>query len=58
MNWALLNARRLGLSACTESGPMGEKLYAKMGFERVGVWRVPVPGVGHVEMPVLRNSAP
>jgi hypothetical protein len=37
---------------------MGEKLYAKMGFERVGVWRVPVPRVGHVEMPVLRNSAP
>jgi hypothetical protein len=37
---------------------MGEKLYAKMGFERVGVRRVQVPGVGHVEMPVLRNSAP
>ena len=54
--WGLKNARRKQLPAQTEAGPMGVGLYLKLGFEKIGTWKVPTANGQQefMEFPVMK----
>lgn len=58
MSTGLAIARRKGgitLPAQTEAGPMGLGMYLKLGFKRIGTWKVPIKNGedDFMEFPVL-----
>jgi predicted N-acetyltransferase YhbS len=56
VEWGLANAKTKGLPAQTEAGPIGLRMYLKLGFESIGTWKVPTKNGEDefMEFPVLK----
>lgn len=59
VKWGLASARSKGLPAMTEAGPMGLGMYLKLGFQQIGIWKVPTKNGedDFMEFPVLKLEA-
>ncbi|KAK0634458.1 hypothetical protein B0T17DRAFT_485472 [Bombardia bombarda] len=53
-NWGIDAARRLGVNTTVFASPMGESLYEKLGFKKLGTFRVQSDGdAAFLEIPAM-----